>query len=56
MLKPKLFNSALPSTAASKSLLSNTYVPLQTTSMKSTMREFHNPIVSSFYRGPSKRE
>jgi hypothetical protein len=55
MYKPKLQNSALPTTAHSKNLLTTTHTPLQTTTLKSSFKDIQ-PMISSFYNGPVKRE
>jgi len=55
MYKPKLQNSALPTTAHSKNLLTTTHTPLQTTTLKSSFKDIQ-PMISSFYNPSIKRE
>ena len=56
MQKPKLQNSALPSTAISKNLMSATYLPHQSTLMKPSFRDSSHPMINSFYKGSIKNE
>ena len=48
MQKPSLKKTELPSTVASKNLLSMTYGRNQTTINQSSLRDAHHPMISSF--------